>query len=125
MFPKTGNTFQSAGKKLISKIEYRDAIWGALTHELGGTHQAAKTTMRWTGVSERTARNWISGSNAPAGEHLVELMRNSDAVLSAVLVLAGRREAHAFARLDLVRTELQAMLKAIDMIEGQGTLRRD
>jgi len=121
MFPKTGNIFQSAGEKLISQIEYRDAIWAALTHELGGTHQAAKTTMRWTGVSERTARNWISGSHAPAGEHLVELMRNSDAVLSAVLVLAGRREAHAFARLDLVRTELQAMLKAIDMIEGQGT----
>lgn len=43
------------------------------------------------------------------------------AVLSAVLVLAGRREAHAFARFDLVRTKLQAMLKAIDMIEGQGT----
>ena len=77
--------------------------------------------MRWTGVSERTARNWISGSHAPAGEHLIELIRNSDAVLSAVLALAGRREAYAFARLDLVRVELQAMLKAIELIEGQGT----
>lgn len=121
MFPKTGNTFQNAGTKVNSQIEYRDAIWIALTGELGGTHQAAKTTMRWTGVSERTARNWISGSHAPAGEHLVALMRYSDAVFSAVLVLAGRREAHAFAHLGLVRTELQAMLKAIDMIEGQRT----
>ena len=120
MFPKTGNTFQNAGNKSNSQIEYRDAIWGALNGELGGTHQAAKTTMRWTGVSERTARNWISGTHAPAGEHLVELMRNSDAVLSAVLILAGRREAHAFARLDLVRAELQALLKAIDRIEGEG-----
>ncbi len=102
MFPKTGNTFQNTGNKLNSQIEYRDAIWIALTSELGGTHQAAKTTMRWTGVSERTARNWISGTHAPAGEHLVELIRNSDAVLSAVLTLAGRREAHAFARLDFV-----------------------
>lgn len=123
MLPKTCNTFQNAGNKVNSQLEYRDAIWSALTSELGGTHQAAKTTMRWTGVSERTARNWISGSHAPAGEHLVELMRNSDAVLSAVLVLAGRKEAHAFARLDLVRAELQVMLKAIDMIEGQRTPR--
>ncbi|MEP3053807.1 hypothetical protein [Ascidiaceihabitans sp.] len=121
MFPKTGNTFQNVGKKPNTQIEYRDAIWIALTSELGGTHQAAKTTMRWTGVSERTARNWISGTHAPAGEHLVELMRNSDAVLSAVLALAGRREAHAFARLDLVRTELQAMLDAIDVIEDYRT----
>lgn len=125
MFPKTGNTFQNAGNKLNAQIEYRDAIWTALTGELGGTHQAAKTTMRWTGVSERTARNWISGFHAPAGEHLVELMRNSDAVLSAVLTLAGRREAHAFVRLDLVRAELQAILKAIEMIEGQGTPSHD
>lgn len=125
MFPKTGNTFQNAGNKVNSQVEYRDAIWSALTGELGGTHQAAKTTMQWTGVSERTARNWISGSHAPAGEHLIELMRNSDAVLSAVLALAGRREAHAFARLDLVRVELHAMLEAIDMIEGQGTPRND
>ncbi|MGH1356686.1 MAG: XRE family transcriptional regulator [Thalassovita sp.] len=121
MFPKTGNTFQNAGNETTPQIEYRDAIWTALTHELGGTHQAAKTTMRWTGVSERTARNWISGSHAPAGEHLIALMRNSDAVLSAVLALAGRKEAQAFARQDLVREELQFMLKAIDMIEGQGT----
>lgn len=41
-------------------------------------------------------------------------------MLSAVLALAGRKEAHAFTRLDLVRVELQSMLKAIDMIEGQG-----
>jgi len=119
MFPKTGNTFQNVGKKENSQIEYREAIWRALTSELGGTHQATKTTMRWTGVSERTARNWISGTHAPAGEHLVELMRNSDAVLSAVLSLAGRREAHAFASLDVVRTELEAMLKAINTIEEQ------
>ncbi len=125
MFPKTGNTFQNGGTKTNSQIEYRDTIWAALTGELGGTHQATKTTMRWTGVSERTARNWISGTHAPAGEHLVELMQNSDAVLSAVLALAGRPEAHAFVRLDLVRTELQSMLRAIDMIEEQGASGND
>jgi hypothetical protein len=119
MFPKTGNTFQNRGTKEKAQIEYRDAVWRALTSELGGTHQATKTAMRWTGVSERTARNWISGTHAPAGEHLVELMRNSDTVLSAVLALAGRREVYAFASLDVVRTELKTMLKAIDTIEEQ------
>ncbi|WP_299867192.1 XRE family transcriptional regulator [uncultured Roseobacter sp.] len=120
MFPKTGNTFQNGGTKENGQIEYRDAVWRALTSELGGTHQATKTAMRWTGVSERTARNWISGTHAPAGEHLVELMRNSDAVFLAVLSLAGRSEAHVFASLDVVRTELETMLKAIGTLQEQG-----
>ena len=111
--------FQYAGIKPNSQLEYRDAIWIALIGELGGTHRATKATMRWTGVSERTARNWISGTHAQAGEHLVELMRNSNAVLSAVPILAGRRDAHTFARLDFVRAELQTMLKAIDRIEEE------
>ena len=118
MFPKTGNTFQNGGTKENAQIKYRDAVWRALASELGGTHQATKTAMRWTGVSERTARNWISGTHAPAGEHLVELMRNSDTVFA----LAGRREMHAFASLYVVRTELEAMLKAIDTIEEQEQL---
>ncbi|QBY00087.1 hypothetical protein E2K80_04480 [Rhodophyticola sp. CCM32] len=120
MFPKTGNTFQNGGAKENAQIEYRDAVWRALTSELGGTHQATKTAMRWTGVSERTARNWISGTHAPAGEHLVELMRNSDAVFLAVLSLAGRSEAHVFASLDVVRTELETMLQAIGTLQEQG-----
>lgn len=123
MFPKTGKTFQSAGTKPISQAVYRDAIRAALIGDLGGTHRATKTTMKWAGVSDRTARNWISGSHAPAGEHLIELIRNSDAVLSAVLRLADRREAHALMRLDLVRKELKTMLEAIDGIKGQGSCR--
>lgn len=51
MFPKTGNTFQNDSSKLNSQLEYREAIWSALTNELGRTHQAAKTTMRWTGLA--------------------------------------------------------------------------
>ncbi|MEM6759244.1 MAG: hypothetical protein AAF601_07165 [Pseudomonadota bacterium] len=76
--------------------------------------------MRWTGVSERTARNWISGTHAPTGEYLIELMRNSDAGFLAVLSLAGRSEAHLFASLDLVRTELETILKAIGTLQKQG-----
>ena len=120
MFPKTGNTFQNESTKGNAQLEYRDAIWRALPSELGGTHQATKTAMRWTGVSERTARNWISGTHAPAGEHLVELMRNSDAVFLAVLSLAGRSEAHVFASLEVVRAELETILKAIGSLQEQG-----
>lgn len=120
MFAKTGNTFQNGGTKGDALVEYRHAVWRALASELGGTHQATKTAMRWTGVSERTARNWISGTHAPAGEHLVELMRNSDAVFLAVLSLAGRSEAYVFASLDVVRTELETMLKAIGTLQEQG-----
>lgn len=35
---------------------YRKAITDALRRELGPTHQAIKTVMRWTGASERTAK---------------------------------------------------------------------
>ncbi|WP_227271584.1 hypothetical protein, partial [Roseobacter weihaiensis] len=87
---------------------------------LGGAGQAAKATMRWTGASERTAKNWISGSYGPTAEHLIELMRNSDAVFLAVLSLAGRSEAHVFASLDVVRTELETMLQAIGTLQEQG-----
>ena len=52
MFPK-------AGKKLPHRARsgdaYADAIAEALRTELGATHRATKTLMRWTGASERTA----------------------------------------------------------------------
>ena len=71
----------------------RAAIAAALADELGDTHRAVKTVMRWTGASERTVKYWLSGERAPSGEHLISLSRNSDAVFLAVLVLAGRVEA--------------------------------
>ena len=37
MFPKTGNTFQNDSSKLNSQLIYREAVWTALTDELGGT----------------------------------------------------------------------------------------
>lgn len=41
--------------------------------------------MRWTGTSERIAKNWFAGSHGPAGEHLIESMRHPDEVFIAVL----------------------------------------
>lgn len=96
MFPKSGRILPD-GRVRPSKADYRGIIRDALRAELGGTHVAAKTIMRWTGASDRTARNWLHGEVNPSGYHLVCLAAQSEAVLTAVLTLAGR--------LDLVLTQ--------------------
>jgi hypothetical protein len=69
---------------------YRAAIAAALLRELGPTHQAIKTAMRWTGASERTVKYWFSGDRGPSGEHLILLAQHSDAVLLVILTMADR-----------------------------------
>ena len=69
---------------------YREAIADALRRELGPTHQAIKTVMRWTGASERTAKYWLSGERGPSGEHLIRLAQHSDVVLITILIMAER-----------------------------------
>lgn len=70
--------------------DYRRAIAMALHAELGSTHRAIKSAMRWTGASERTVKYWFQGERGPSGEHLVSLARHSEAVLIVLLVLADR-----------------------------------
>ncbi len=71
-------------------IDYRAAMAMALHEELGDTHRAIKMAMRWTGASERTVKYWFAGERGPSGDHLIALVRHSDAVLYVVLALAGR-----------------------------------
>lgn len=118
MLHKKGNIFQRTSQGAVSQIEYREAIAAALSHELGGAGRATKVTSNWAGVTERTAKNWILGSNGPSGEHLLELMRHSDVVLAVVLGLAGRTEALAALRVGRVRHELKSVLKDLDVIYG-------
>ena len=84
--PKMGTTVHLN----VDQITYRKAIADALRCELGPTHQAIKTMMRWTGASERTAKYWLSGERGPSGEHLIRLMQHSDAVLIIILSMAAR-----------------------------------
>lgn len=84
ILPKKGNFFP--------KGSYAVEISLALRQNLGNTHRAVKTLMRWTGASERTVKNWLSGSSGPSGEHLVALAHHSDEVLDAILRLAGREQ---------------------------------
>lgn len=84
--PKMGTTLHLAA----GQTRYRKAIADALRRELGPTHQAIKTAMRWTGASERTAKYWLSGERGPSGEHLILLAQHSDAVLLTILTMAER-----------------------------------
>ena len=72
--------------------DYRAAIAMALHAELGSTHRAIKSAMRWTGASERTVKYWIAGERGPSGEHLIALARHSDIVFHMVLLLADRHD---------------------------------
>jgi hypothetical protein len=114
MLPKKGKKFPRRDGKGPTALSYAGVIATALRAELGETHQAMKTVMRWTDVCERTAKNWIAGTRGPAGEHLILLLRNSDVVLEAVLRLAGRESPMAILRLLDARTKLVEMLKNVD-----------
>jgi len=84
--PKKGTTVHLEA----DQAAYRKAISGALRTELGQTHQAVKTAMRWTGASERTVKYWLSGERGPSGEHLIVLAQHSDTVLLTILGMAER-----------------------------------
>ncbi len=121
MFPKKGNVLPNADDEVRLEVNYCQTIAAALHRELEGTHRAVKTTLRWTGASERTAKNWIAGSHGPSGEHLISLLRHSDEVLAGLLSLAGREEAVAAMRLVEVRGRLKKVLQLIDAaIDGDG-----
>src|SRR6516164_10253630 len=111
MFPKKGNNFPRATD---NGLNYQSAIAAALIIELGNSHRAVKTVMRWTGANERTVKNWFAGRRGPRGEHLLSLVRHSSAVLEAVLRLAGREQLIAGKMLLDVRSTLLKMLASID-----------
>jgi hypothetical protein len=90
LLPKKGKVLHPAEPDGDLGVGYAAAIATALRQELGPTHQAIKTAMRWTGASERTVKYWFAGTGGPSGEHLIALARHSNAVLDVFLLLAGR-----------------------------------
>jgi hypothetical protein len=118
--PPKGNSLPKMGKelpiprRLESSSAYAAQIAKALRKELGGSNRAIKTLMRWTQASERTAKCWLAGASGPSGEHLVRLIRNSDAVLEAVLELAQRRPTLERGRLEALKWALSNAVLAID-----------
>ncbi|MEJ8862192.1 hypothetical protein [Pseudomonas jessenii] len=113
MFTKTGNSF-------LAQKQYAASIARALHMELGETHQATKTLMRWTNANERTVKNWMAGSSGPRGEHLVALVKHSDLALAAFLGMAERPHLLAASELPLLRQKLQSVIDGIDSCLCQG-----
>ncbi|OHT19114.1 hypothetical protein [Edaphosphingomonas haloaromaticamans] len=111
MFPKTGNKLHSESGEAGLAI----MISQALIAELGASHRATKTAMKWTGASERTVKHWLAATHVPKGDHLVSLARHSDEVLRAILVAAGR--GHLRIALDLGTVRLK-LLELASLLEG-------
>ena len=107
MFTKTGNSF-------LAQKQYAAGISRALHLELGDTHQATKTLMRWTNANERTVKNWMAGNSGPRGEHLVALVKHSDLALAAFLGMAERPHALTASELPILRQQLQTVIEGID-----------
>src|ERR1700709_233430 len=95
--PKKGKFFHQpngdeGSEFILDDHAFAMKIAMALKAELKGRNSRAKLVARWTGASERTVKNWISGRCAPRGRHLVMLAQHSDQVLSAVLSMADRHD---------------------------------
>lgn len=107
MFTKKCKTFPN-------RQEYASGLAIALQSELGSTHQAVKTLMRWTNANERTAKNWLKGTCGPRGEHLARLIQHSDAALASFLDMAERNSAVIRTTLPSLRSDLMRAVNAID-----------
>jgi len=115
MLPKKG-TLLPDERKFQS---YPPAIAQALKEELGTSHRAIKTIMRWTGASERTVKNWLSGNSGPNGQYLIDLARHSDTVLETLLILADRHQMVAMQKLFEARNRLAETVADIDELIRQ------
>jgi hypothetical protein len=114
MFPKKGNELPRGPRGPGGDGEFGQGIASALVSELGLTHRAIKTVMRWTGANERTVKHWFAGTHGPSGQHLIALARHSDAVMMYFLFAAGRPSLSLGVRFSEVRAQLNDLVLAID-----------
>ena len=112
--PKKGKKFPITRRSKSSAPNCANAIGHALKSELGGTHRAVKTIMRWTHANERTVKYWLAGQRCPRCEHLIEVIRHSDAICAVILQLAGRDQLVAAIDVANLRRHLVAALAEIE-----------
>jgi hypothetical protein len=120
MLPKKGKVLPHATGRDGSEVDYPAAIAAALRRELGTSHQAIKSAMRWTGASERTVKNWLAGTSGPNGEHLIALARYSDGVLEVFLQEARRKPYVVAMQMIRAREKLVVVLNSIQDLVGDG-----
>ena len=90
MLPKRGRSLPPGSGGGEHPRRYAEIISLALKTELDDTRRTIKTVQRWTSASERTVKNWLSGSCGPGGDHLIAMLIHSDTVLQ-MLLIASRR----------------------------------
>jgi hypothetical protein len=112
---KKGSSFP-IGRTTLTETEFAQVIASALKVEFGSARNGTKIITQWTGVSQRTAKNWLSGTNAPSGAHLVMLARESNAILKALMLMAERPEMSLGASLMSLRRSLAETLSALDQV---------
>ncbi len=105
------------GKTLHSE-RFSEAMALALHREFDETHAAIKTVMAFTGVKERTVRNWFDGKNGPSGESLITLCRHSDLVLETFLALAGRTDHIKARKIIHAKQKLRQILELVNELDG-------
>ena len=124
MFPKMGNLLHSS----IGELEFAGRIAEALNAELGPSHRAIKTVMRWTDASERTVKHWLSATHAPHAANLVALAQHSDSVFEAFFTAAHREDLRIGIEVHATRTRLRHAVQLLDEVlqtEGEGRARRN
>ncbi|MFM2273504.1 MAG: hypothetical protein RL702_2569 [Pseudomonadota bacterium] len=100
---------------VLSESTLAAQIGEALQDQLGASRRATKTVMRWTGVSDTTARAWLHGRASPSGLHLLELASHSEPVMVVLLRLTGHEDLELGLRLRDIESGLQ---KALDHVRA-------
>lgn len=117
MLPKTGKklpaTSTNPGLEVRGATDYASVIALALRREFNTSRHAVKMLMRWTGASERTAKNWLTARRGPSGQDLISLARHSGEVMQAFFVMTGRTELD-----DSTQFEIRELLmRAIELLD--------
>ncbi|OUJ10321.1 hypothetical protein HK25_07075 [Acetobacter sp. DsW_059] len=69
----------------------RDRLLNMIRREFEPLRFAAEMLARSAMKTPRAARNWLSGTNAPDAEALIELMASSDSIAAEVNALVQQR----------------------------------
>lgn len=117
MLPKTGTSLPKLHISL-SDAQLAVIIGTALQTDLGASHRAAKTVMKWTGVSDHTARAWLHGRTSPSGAHLLMLAANCTSVMATVLQLTGHDGIAVSFDLEKMETKLEGILNSVRQLRN-------
>ena len=117
MVPKSGSQLRDS-RFVLSEAALAEQIGEALREDLGATRRATKTVMRWTGVSDRTARAWLQGRASPSGLHLIALAARSQPVMVRMLRLTGHGDLGLAMCLGEIEAGLEQALGHVRAIAG-------